>query len=108
MIEQTITVVIAVLISVWLVIWGLQSWGRRNAERARKYDFLSKYVEGHIESMNVNDHNFNLLRSHLKRLDVLTHRHDREQTQVLWTNFYRKFGKIYGKRLLKDMEKRKC
>lgn len=105
MIEQSLIVALLVVLTVYAVIRFIIWKGKRNAERARKYKYLYGYIDGHIDSMSVNDCNYNILESGLRDLDSLTHRFDREATDVLRGKFYRKFGIVASRRALDNFWK---
>lgn len=88
-----------------LVAWLIKEYGKRQAEEARKYDFLYSQIQGYIDGMDICPANYEFIQTRIDQLGKLKYK-NKEKTAVLTDAFYRKFGGEYAKRVLKDHEKK--
>jgi hypothetical protein len=103
--EKIMIISLLIILCGYGMVRGLVYLGKRNIEDERKYNFLYDYIAGHIDSMPVNDQNYNLLKSDFDRLGKMRYKNP-EKTYVLRILFERKFGKITAERALDGYQQR--
>lgn len=82
----TLMIIALVGISALLFIWGAVS-----LKREEEYEDLYKEIQNQIENLHTTEYVARRIFLRLERLESLSWKND-EKTEVLWDNFYKKFG----------------
>lgn len=86
--------------AIFIAAWLVYEIGRRNAERVNQYNLLYEMIQQHL-MMPVTESNYDAITLFLEYLGQLKHK-DRERTEVLSCEFWRKYEGIRLERLSED------
>lgn len=98
--EIVIIVFVVGILVIRMVVYWISEYGRKQADKARKFEFYYEATKGLLD----NGGHYDSIEDNISKLRALNY--DREKVDVLETEFHRRYGHEYCKRVLKDYEKK--